>query len=418
MIFVRPYLNLLEGGIFQNILPILFTFLSFSQAYRGLPIARTLQQKWQALQKNPLTAAKKQLAEDASFFVAVPISIFIHEAGHALAVLAFGGRVLEFGYFFFWGYVLPAGDFSPLQYWIIASAGTWGNLLFALAIWLWWRRNPSNFVRYLMLRTIRFQIFYALIYYPLFTALLQIGDWRTIYDFAQTPVLSGLTAVLHIGIVGVHILADRRGVYEMPAFQDVAQTAVLEDLAQQVAANPTDLTLQARYIDVLRSGGALNLAKQQVQSVLKSHPNWAEGYLLRALLAAHNRRRIPSTAVKDARQALHLGLAQPVQRSMAHQILGDYALKTERYGEAVQHFDAAIAELERERDEHGRLPTHRLIGLAHAHYLRSGAYRRQRNYTAAQSDMQTAIRLAQQANRANLVETYQNELAQTIQPYL
>ena len=418
MIFVRPYLRLLEGGIFQNLLPILFTFIAFSQAYRGVPVARKLWRKWQKLTSKPLTAVNKQLAEEAAFFVAVPISILIHEAGHAVAVLAFGGQVLEFGYFFFWGYVLPAGEFTAVQYWIIASAGTWGSLLFALGVWLAWRGSESRFAYYLMLRTVRFQIFYALIYYPLFTMVLQIGDWRTIYDFGQTPVLACITAVLHLFILGAHIWADWQGVYEMPAFDRKEDTAVLETLAAQVAAQPDDLALQARYIDTLRLGGATNRAKQHLRQTLRTHPHWAQGHLLRAVLKAHNKQRLPKSAVTDAQEALRLGLDQPLQRSMAHQILGDYALKTERYGEAEQHFSATIQELEREKDEHGRVSTLHLHGLAHAYYLRAGAYRAQRNYRTAQTDLQTAIRLAEQANHTKIAERYRQELTKTIQPYL
>jgi tetratricopeptide (TPR) repeat protein len=418
MIFVRPYLRLLEGGIFQNILPIAFTLISFSQAYRGLPVARSLWQNWVALKPNPLTAVKKRLADDASFFVAVPIGVLIHEAGHALAVLLFGGQVLEFGFFFFWGYVLPAGEFTATQNWIIAAAGTWGNLLFALAVWLAWRRSSSDFLHYLMLRTVRFQIFFALIYYPIFTVLLQLGDWRTIYNFELTPVLSGTTAVLHAMAVIVHVIADRRGAYQLLAFEDEAEAEAVRELKAQITANPDDLDQQARYLNLLANGGAVNEAQRHLAQLLKTHPNWALGYLLQAILSNRNRQRPSKTVTQAAEKALALGLDKPVERGMAHQIIGLYALHTERYAEARQSLEAAIREMDRERDEHGRVPPSRLINQSRLYTLRAQTYRRQNNYSAARADMEMAIKLAEQAQQPELAESYRTELAQTIQPHL
>lgn len=410
MIFVRPYLRLLEGGIFPNLLPILFTLIAFSQAYRGLPIARTLWQKWPKLTHKPLTPNSKQLAEEAAFFVAVPISILIHEAGHAVAVLLFGGQVLEFGYFFFWGYVLPAGSFTAVQYWIIASAGTWGSLLFALGVWVMWRGSDSRFVYYLMLRTVRFQIFFALIYYPIFTLFLGIGDWLTIYDFGQTPLLAGITAVLHLFILGGHIWADRLGVYEMAAFKRAEDTAVFDNLTTQIKSQPDNLDLQMRYIDSLRVGGATNRAKHQLKAVLQAHPNWAQGYLLRALLASQNKQNIPNTAVRDAQEALRLGLTIPIQRAIAHQILGEYAQKIERYNEAITHFSEALDAL---KEMEGSTPAN----FAPIYHLRAHAHRAQRNYENCKADFKMAITLAEKSNQTGLADQYRQELAQTIEAH-
>ncbi len=422
LIFLRPYLRLLEGGVFANLLPIVFTALSFWQAYQGVPVARVLWRKWAAWQDKPLTAVRKQVAEQAAFFVAVPISIFIHEAGHAVAVLAFGGQVLEFGFFFFWGYVLPAGEFSPLQYWIIASAGTWGNLLFALGVWWAWRGSASRFVRYLMLRTVRFQIFYALIYYPIFTRVVQVGDWRTIYDFTQTPWLSGITAVLHIGILAIHIWGDRQGWYEMAAVEDREEAEMLAKIEAHLHAHPDELTTLTEYVERLRQGGAINQAQRLTNQTLRRHPTWAEGYLLRALSKSQNTKTIPAAAVRDAQEGLRLGLKEPLNQQVAHQILGSYALAIEQYEEAVAHFTRMLAVFvavnEAQTQTHGRVPPTYLAGQARAHAHRAEVYRRQRQYQLAHEDLLAALRLAEQAHQPALVEGYRQEIAQNIQPYL
>jgi tetratricopeptide (TPR) repeat protein len=402
MIFVRPYVGLWEAGF----LAIIFTGLSFVQMYQGLPVWQRLWQKWGAWQSGPLTQKRKQLAEEAAFYVAVPLGVFLHELGHALMVVLFGGRVLEFGFFFFWGYVLPEGVFTAVESWIIASAGTWANLLFALAVWLAWRNRPSSFVHYLMLRTIRFQIFFALIYYPIFTLFLQIGDWRTIYDFAATPLLSGTTAVSHLLILSVHIWADRQGWYEMPSSQTEAEAIRLGELTRQVQANPQDLQGQTAYIQMLLAGGANQQASKQLKKGLAANPNWAEGYLLRAMSKVAGKEQVGATAVKDAQQALKLGLNEPRARMMAHQLCGQYAYRTEKYAEAHQQFAYALSEAEHLPEAANQ--------RAKIHFWLAEVYRRQQNYSAAAAEMQNALAWAD----ADTAVAYRDHFTQTIQPYL
>jgi tetratricopeptide (TPR) repeat protein len=402
MIFVRPYVGLWEAGF----LAIIFTGLSFVQMYRGLPVWQRLWQKWEAWQSGPLTAKRKGVAEEASFYVAVPIGVFLHELGHALAVVAFGGRVLEFGFFFFWGYVLPQGEFTAVEHWIIASAGTWGNLLFALAVWLAWRHRPSSFVQYLMLRTIRFQIFFALIYYPIFTLLLQIGDWRTIYDFAATPWLSGITAVSHLLILAIHIWADRQGWYEMPSSQTEAEAEQLDVLLRQAELEPHNLPRQRQIIHILINGEADRQVARRLKKLLADNPNWAEGYLVRAISRVQRQDNVSATIRGDAQKALQLGLDAPLDRYVAHELCGQYLLHTEKYAEAEQQFTSALWEV-------ATMPE-RTDLRARQHYQLAEVYRRQQNYSAAAAEMQNALVWAD----ADTAVFYRNHFIQTIQPYL
>ena len=101
-----------------------------------------------------------------------------------------GGQVAEFHYRAFWGYVVPIGSFTAAQSWFIAIAGTLASLAFGLFVWWVFRRASSSTLRYFGLRAFRFQVYFSLIYYPLFTLLGFDGDWRTIYDFSATPLLS------------------------------------------------------------------------------------------------------------------------------------------------------------------------------------------------------------------------------------
>ncbi len=108
----------------------LFNVLALLYIGRAVQLAIRIGREWSSLRREPLTRAKQRLAEQAAFFLGVPPAVFIHELAHALAVLAFGGRVIEFGYRVFWGYVVPQGVFTATQNWIVAIAGTVGSLGF------------------------------------------------------------------------------------------------------------------------------------------------------------------------------------------------------------------------------------------------------------------------------------------------
>src|ERR1700722_20633005 len=58
-----------------------------------------------------------------AMFVLMPIIVFLHECGHAAAILWFGGTIAEFHYGLLWGYVRPNGLFTPEQILIIYLAG-------------------------------------------------------------------------------------------------------------------------------------------------------------------------------------------------------------------------------------------------------------------------------------------------------
>jgi hypothetical protein len=145
-------------------LDILFTAISIFYAFRSLQIAYKVIGDWTNLRKPSLTPKNKQLAGQASFFLAVPVGVLIHEAAHAFFVLLFGGEVQQFGYRVFWGFVIPDRAFAAPENWLIALAGTLGSLLFGIIIWLVFRNNRSQTFQYFGLRAFHYQIVFSLIY--------------------------------------------------------------------------------------------------------------------------------------------------------------------------------------------------------------------------------------------------------------
>ena len=58
------------------------------------------------------TPADRALVDQAAFFILLPISVALHEFGHALGVWGFGGEVIDFGYYVFAGYVSYDAPFT------------------------------------------------------------------------------------------------------------------------------------------------------------------------------------------------------------------------------------------------------------------------------------------------------------------
>ena len=135
-------------------------------------------------------------------FVLLPLSIIFHEAGHAIAVKLFGGEIIDFGFYFIYGFVSHRGFYTPLDLAWIALAGTIMNVLLAAVafgiFWFWPRRKAINYV---LITFGAVELANALIFYPVLDALGGIvGDWSTIYS-SETPLFSLTVGVIHAGML-------------------------------------------------------------------------------------------------------------------------------------------------------------------------------------------------------------------------
>jgi tetratricopeptide (TPR) repeat protein len=382
----------------------IFDIFSLLYIFRSLQLIVTVWRERGSIQQPPLTKRKKSLAEQASFFIAVPIGVFFHELAHATAVWSFGGQITQFAYRVFWGFVqYPLMGISTPQRWFISLAGTLGSLLFGVGIWLLLRGNKKAALRYFGLRAFRFQVYFSTIYYPIFTLLGFEGDWRTIYDFGTTPLLSGLTIPFHLGLVLLFWWGDRTGWFEQVSHESIDEQEKFRELAQAAAINSQDARLQLQYVDALRSGGAANQAKTKLKSFLEQNPDSGTAYLEMALLEIGNKPQISRRAGQYLQKALQLGLPNPAGRAYAYQLLGKYYLDGNQPTEAVQAVDDALAvQIEGEETAVAR-------HQSALYHLRSQAHRRQKQYDLAHQDIQQAINLAQQADDEKLAAHYRQE---------
>ncbi len=292
--------------------------------------------------------------------------------------------MVEFGYRVFWGYVSHTGDLTAAQHWFVSLAGTLGSLAFGLVVWLLLRRNPSRTWQYFGLRAFRFQIYFSLLYYPLFSFILPIGDWRTIYNFGATPILSGAALVIHAALLLWFWRADRVGAFEMTAFDTVEQE---RHYAALTASG--DLTVRLQAIEMLRQGGSLRQAQRELDAFLADNPNSAEAHLQRALMLGTGRGANGNQMAAAARQAAALGLRRPADAALAHRLAALHELERGDGRAAEAELDAALMPTPGYDPEH-------LDSLTRAdlHQLRGQAYRRQARYDDAHREVGLALELA------------------------
>lgn len=145
------------------------------------------------------TADDRTSAMRLALFVLLPLSVLLHEAGHAVAVLAYGGDLVGFGFFFIAGYVEYVGAFTPLQHAITAAAGTVVNVILGLIAisFFWFRPSKHPAINDMLFTFVGLQLLNSLVVYPLLDVLgFFTGDWSVIYS-RDTPVFSLVFAALH-----------------------------------------------------------------------------------------------------------------------------------------------------------------------------------------------------------------------------
>lgn len=153
------------------------------------------------------TAYDRSMLGQAAFFILLPVSVALHELGHAMAIWAMGGQVLDFGFYFFSGYVSynPTG-FSDVQQTLIAFAGTFVNLvLIVIALAVVFLKKPPLRAPWneLLLQFVFISGINALVFYPAMDLLLNIsGDWSQMYR-SGVPWLTAIIVVVQVAFIAI-----------------------------------------------------------------------------------------------------------------------------------------------------------------------------------------------------------------------
>jgi hypothetical protein len=184
-----------QGGFF-DIVSILYGLL-------GVATLRELVRRWKPFWDDTVTPDDRSLAGRVAFFVLVPLGVFLHELGHAIATWQVGGQVREFHWRVFWGYIVPEGNFSPVQAWWISLCGNLVSVaLGALTIPLI-PLPKKPILREILYTFAKVELVFSLVIYPLWSFSGGDGDWITIYDFSIRPYAQWTLAAHVLLLCGV-----------------------------------------------------------------------------------------------------------------------------------------------------------------------------------------------------------------------
>lgn len=182
----------------------------------GIKVVRDLVRNWKAVWDTHFTMQDRAMVDQAAFFLLIPISVVLHECGHAIAITAFGRRVLDFGFYIFAGWVSynPIG-MTAVQTTIIAAAGTIVNIilcLLGLALVLWVRPKLRPAYNELALQFVFLSGINALIFYPVLDLLSGMnGDWRQMYG-GGVAWLTAIIVLVQVGMIalGYYLVTNDR----------------------------------------------------------------------------------------------------------------------------------------------------------------------------------------------------------------
>jgi hypothetical protein len=304
-----------------------FAIISLLYLFVGVRVVYQLARNFRQTFDRTFTRQDRFLVDQAAFFVLVPISVALHELGHAVAIWLFGGDVLGFGYYGFAGYVeFDPAQFTNAQQILIASAGTIVNLLLgALAIGLVFLKRPPMRPAYneLLVQFTWISLLNALIAYPLLDFVSGLnGDWKQMYSFS-VPWLSAAILVIHVAVLGIMFWA-----WKSPAVR--GRIAVLTGDATQLqrarvtsgqsagaprSATPVERTLREAAERVASGWSApVEAAIQRGQSGTVLSLSWGEGPLRRSVIAA-----APDTGGVEISGAVRLDGRPPHHRGLGHE---------------------------------------------------------------------------------------------------
>lgn len=181
-----------------------FILLSLFYCFIGVRVIAQLARRWHATWDRSFTPGDRALVDQAAFFILLPISVALHELGHATAIWSFGGHVSDFGFYVFAGYVSYAEPFSNVQRIIVAMAGPLVSVVLGvLAVAVVFAKRPPMRAAYneLLLQFALLDIINVLVFYPLLDLASGLeGDWSQMY-FGHVPALSLAILVVHVGIL-------------------------------------------------------------------------------------------------------------------------------------------------------------------------------------------------------------------------
>nr|MDJ0595892.1 hypothetical protein [Pleurocapsa sp. MO_226.B13] len=232
-----------------------------------------ISQNWSQFWDAQVTESDRQLAQQSAIFILIPLGVLLHEIGHSLATWQVGGTVTTFRWLFFSGYIIPSGNFSTVEYWWIVFAGNLLSICLGLIPILLIPRIRKRIIAEVLYWFACMQSIYALILYPLWSALSRSGDWVQIYNFAIAPYAK-LVLVAHLALLwGLWRLYCSQKVVEWRLARSSDALATWHQLLLEGANRPNDLQPQMELGYFLLQHQEIREAKKIATKINRLKPN-------------------------------------------------------------------------------------------------------------------------------------------------
>lgn len=177
-----------------------FDFMAIIYGIISIDTILRLSNNWRSFWDDKVTAKDRFLLERVAVFILIPLGVFFHELGHALATLQVGGEVREFQWRVVWGYVIALGNFLPVESWWIAFSGNLVSIALGFLAILAVPLVKKTISKHLFYTFAQAQLVYSLVAYPLFSFTTFRGDWVRIYDFSVKPYAQ-ITLAIHLFMI-------------------------------------------------------------------------------------------------------------------------------------------------------------------------------------------------------------------------
>lgn len=266
------------------------------------------------------TASERQRLSEAAFFILMPVSVLLHEAGHAVAVLWFGGEIVDFGWYFFYGFVGHQGFYVPSDiFWIALSGNLVSVVLGVVAIGVPLLRPFRPAVNYLLFVFGAISILNSLVFYPaLDFAGGFVGDWSQIYSRDTMGLSIGMGVFHAVFLLGCVIVwrSDRaRRLYAV-------RTGLSPEAMRRVSRSDA-----AR--ELLEIGEGLATSWKHPLRLVTDASNAADGITLQWVSNGYGRIVAAYSVVDGPRRLEVHGAIQPLDGSLA------------RYGQPIARVDGS-----------------------------------------------------------------------------
>lgn len=161
---------------------------------------KDLATNWKSVWDDHLTGRDRFILQKVVIFLLMPIVVYCHEMGHALSIEYFGGKVAEFHFGLFWGFVVPSGTFTADQTVITFLAGNAVQIAIGLLAGIAALFISSPPVVAMLVYLALWSVGGTVVIYALMSATGYYGDWIAIYT-APTPVLKTIIGTVHAALV-------------------------------------------------------------------------------------------------------------------------------------------------------------------------------------------------------------------------